>query len=112
MIATGASFGAFHAMSIAMRNPTLFHRVIGMSGMYDIKGMVGGYSDDLVYASNPFDFVRARVGASAAGRVPAAGHHPSDWRGDPIVSGQPGVLGDPVEQGIGNALTSLGRACA
>ncbi|MGH7714339.1 MAG: alpha/beta hydrolase-fold protein, partial [Gemmatimonadaceae bacterium] len=53
VIATGASFGAFHAMSIAMRNPHLIHRVVGMSGMYDIRGMTEGYSDQNVFASNP-----------------------------------------------------------
>ena len=58
VIATGASFGAFHAMSVALRHPHRFHRVIGMSGTYDIKNMTGGYSDGNVYAANPFDFMR------------------------------------------------------
>lgn len=58
VIATGASFGAFHAMSIGLRNPHLIHRIIGMSGTYDIKGMTGGYSDANVYASNPYDFMQ------------------------------------------------------
>lgn len=61
VIAAGASFGAFHAMSIGLRNPTRFHRLIGMSGMYDIKGMTGGYSDETVYACNPFDFMQHEV---------------------------------------------------
>lgn len=56
-IATGASFGAFHAMSIGLRNPGHFHRIIGMSGMYDISAMVGGYSDHNVHAANPASFV-------------------------------------------------------
>lgn len=58
VIATGASFGAFHAMSIGLRNPHLFHRIIGMSGTYDITGMTGGYSDGHVYACNPMAFMR------------------------------------------------------
>ena len=58
VIATGASFGAYHAMCFALRHPELVQRVIGMSGMYDIKGMTGGYSDSNVYACNPFDFMR------------------------------------------------------
>lgn len=57
VIATGASFGAFHAMSIGLRNPHLIHRIIGMSGIYDISGMTGGYSDANVYACNPFEFI-------------------------------------------------------
>jgi esterase/lipase superfamily enzyme len=57
VIAAGASFGAFHAMSLALRNPTRIHRVIGLSGLYDIRGMTGGYSDETVYACNPFEFM-------------------------------------------------------
>lgn len=57
VIATGASFGAFHAMSIGLRNPHLIHRIIGMSGIYDISSMTGGYSDGSVYACNPFQFI-------------------------------------------------------
>jgi esterase/lipase superfamily enzyme len=57
VIATGASFGAFHAMSIGLRNPHLIHRIIGMSGIYDISTMTGGYSDGNVYACNPFEFI-------------------------------------------------------
>lgn len=57
-IATGASFGAYQAMCFALRNPHLVHRMIGMSGMYDIEGMTGGYSDDMVYACNPAAFMR------------------------------------------------------
>ncbi len=57
VIATGASFGAFHAMSLALRNPTLVHRVIGMSGMYDIAGMANDSSDELVYKCNPAAFI-------------------------------------------------------
>jgi esterase/lipase superfamily enzyme len=55
---TGASFGAYHAMTFALRNPTLVHRVIGMSGTYDITELTGGYSDPTVYACNPFAFVQ------------------------------------------------------
>jgi esterase/lipase superfamily enzyme len=57
VITTGASFGAFHAMSLAMRNPTLVQRVIGMSGMYDIAGMANNSNDELVYKCNPAAFI-------------------------------------------------------
>lgn len=58
VIATGASFGAFHAASFGFRYPELVHRIIGMSGMYDIKRFTGGYSDDNVYRCNPYDFMQ------------------------------------------------------
>src|SRR5690606_3763655 len=37
LITTGASFGAFHAVDFAFRHPGLVGRVIGMSGLYDIR---------------------------------------------------------------------------
>ena len=58
MIATGASFGAYHAVAFALRHPHLVGRAIGMSGMYDIRGMTDGYSDTDVYFANPADFIR------------------------------------------------------
>jgi esterase/lipase superfamily enzyme len=58
LIATGASFGAYHAVCFGFRHPHLVHRVIGMSGLYDMKRLTGGYSDANVYACNPSDFIR------------------------------------------------------
>jgi esterase/lipase superfamily enzyme len=57
LITTGASFGAYHAMSFGLRHPELTGRVLGMSGLYDIKQQTGGYSDDAVYFNNPADFI-------------------------------------------------------
>jgi len=58
LIVTGASFGAYHAVNFAFRYPSRVHRVIGLSGYYDIKRWTDGYSDDLVYFHNPFDFIQ------------------------------------------------------
>jgi esterase/lipase superfamily enzyme len=57
LITTGASFGAYHAMAFGLRYPDRVGRVIGLSGMYDIRDMTDGYSDDVVYSYNPADFV-------------------------------------------------------
>src|SRR5437588_5855533 len=35
LITTGASFGAYHAVTFALRYPHLVNRVIGLSGLYD-----------------------------------------------------------------------------
>ncbi len=104
VIATGASFGAFHAMSIGLRNPQLFDRIIGMSGMYDISGMVGGYSDSNVHASNPSSFVRfehdpGRIGAlQRQDIIIAIGKHDPHYEQNKEFSGM--LWG----KGIGNAL--------
>ncbi len=58
VIAAGASFGAYHAMCFAFRHPGIVNRVVGMSGLYDVKTLTDGYSDDAVYFSNPSDFIQ------------------------------------------------------
>jgi esterase/lipase superfamily enzyme len=57
LITTGASFGAYHAANFAFRYPHLVDRVIGLSGVYDIRRFTGGYSDDNVYFNNPCAFI-------------------------------------------------------
>lgn len=57
LIAAGASFGAYHAVSMGLRNPWTFHRVLGMSGLYDIREQTDGYYDDLIAQHNPSHFV-------------------------------------------------------
>ena len=54
---TGASFGAYHAMNFGLRYPERVGRVIGLSGLYDIRELTDGYSDETVYYHNPADFV-------------------------------------------------------
>lgn len=57
LITTGASFGAFHALSMALRHPHIFNRAIGLSGIYDIRGWTDGYHDDTIYFLNPVEFI-------------------------------------------------------
>ena len=57
LMTTGASFGAFHAMSFGLKFPNKVDRIIGLSGLYDIRWMTGGYSDEWVYAYNPVEFI-------------------------------------------------------
>jgi esterase/lipase superfamily enzyme len=68
LIATGASFGAYHAMSFGLRHPGKVGRVIGLSGLYDIREQTDGYSDTNIYFHNPADFV---LGEHDAGRLAA-----------------------------------------
>ncbi|HEU5154508.1 MAG TPA: hypothetical protein VFU03_07245 [Gemmatimonadales bacterium] len=58
VIATGASLGATHAAAFGFRYPESVNRIIGMSGLYDIKRLTGGYSDANLYLCNPMDFMR------------------------------------------------------
>ena len=67
-ITIGASFGAYHAMNFGLRYPERVGRIIGLSGLYDIRELTDGYSDETVYFHNPADFV---VNEHDAGRLAA-----------------------------------------
>ncbi len=58
LITTGASFGAYHAANLAFRHPRVVNRLIGMSGLYDIRRFARGYYDETIYLNNPYDFLR------------------------------------------------------
>jgi esterase/lipase superfamily enzyme len=58
MITTGASLGAYHAVNFAFRHPHAVNRVIGMSGLYNIKELTRGYSDANVYAHDPSHYMQ------------------------------------------------------
>jgi esterase/lipase superfamily enzyme len=57
LMTVGASFGAFHAASFGMKYADKVDRIIGLSGLYDIRRFTGGYVDDNVFFSNPMQFV-------------------------------------------------------
>jgi esterase/lipase superfamily enzyme len=57
LIAAGASLGAYHAVNFAFRHPQTINRVIGLSGLYDIKALTRGYSDANVYAHDPSHYM-------------------------------------------------------
>ncbi len=57
LITTGASFGAYHALNFGLKHPEKTNRILAMSGLYNIRRMTGGYSDDNVYFNNPVEFV-------------------------------------------------------
>jgi esterase/lipase superfamily enzyme len=63
-IVTGASLGAYHAVNFAFRHPHVVGRVLGMSGMYNIKELTGGYSDENVFAHDPSHYMSNYYDAS------------------------------------------------
>lgn len=54
---TGASMGGTHALNFLLRRPDSFQGCIAMSGAYDAKLFFKDYSDDLVYANSPVDYI-------------------------------------------------------
>lgn len=57
LITTGASFGAYHAMNFGLRHPERVNRILGLSGLYNIRRLTRGYTDENVYFNNPVDFI-------------------------------------------------------
>ncbi|EOR92919.1 hypothetical protein ADIARSV_4007 [Arcticibacter svalbardensis MN12-7] len=60
----GCSMGAYHAINLAMKYPYLFHKVIGMSGRYDLsqniqyfKDLFDGYHNENIYFNTPVQFI-------------------------------------------------------
>ena len=56
-VAAGTSFGAFHAVLLALRHPDRVSGFVGLSGAYDTKHWLNGYFDDQVYFTNPLAFL-------------------------------------------------------
>ena len=54
---TGCDFGAYHALSIALRQPYTFTSCITMGGSFDIAQYLGGYFDEDCYFLNPPSFL-------------------------------------------------------
>lgn len=57
LMTLGCSMGAFHAANALFRRPDLFQSVIALSGTYDARWLLAGYTDDLVYLNSPIDSV-------------------------------------------------------
>lgn len=103
LMTTGASFGAFHAVDIAFRHPHLINRVIGLSGLYDIRSFADGHYDAHVYRHNPSHYV-----------MDMHGHHLEAMRrmdiilaigrDDPFRQNNEHLSRILWEKGIGNAL--------
>lgn len=54
----GASFGGYHSANFAFRFPDLISHLFCLSGAFDIRSFMDGYSDDLVYFNCPREFVK------------------------------------------------------
>lgn len=54
---TGCSFGAYHAMALALRQPYVFTACVTMGGAFDIARFLDGYFDEDCYFLNPPSFL-------------------------------------------------------
>ena len=56
-ITCGTSFGAMHAVLLALRHPTRCRGFIALSGAFDTARWLDGFSDDSTYFTNPLAFL-------------------------------------------------------
>ncbi len=104
LIATGASFGAYHAANFAFRHPDLVGRMIGLSGLYDIKRFADGFHNDTVYRNNPVEFIQ---GEHDPGRLAALRRMDiifATGRDDAFRGNNEYISSLLWQKGIGNAL--------
>lgn len=64
IVTAGCSLGAYHAANLAFKYPHLFHKVVGLSGRYDLttsmehfEDLFEGYRDENVYYNMPGQFI-------------------------------------------------------
>ncbi|GAB4124120.1 MAG: esterase family protein [Roseiflexaceae bacterium] len=64
LFAHGCSLGAFHAINLAFRHPFLFHKVVALSGRYDLtipagrfRSLFDDYYDQTIYYHTPCHFI-------------------------------------------------------
>jgi esterase/lipase superfamily enzyme len=57
LIATGCSFGAYHAANFTLKHPRHFRTALCMSGAYNLNWLLDGHHDEFVYFNNPVEYV-------------------------------------------------------
>ncbi|MEO7713024.1 MAG: alpha/beta hydrolase-fold protein [Gemmatimonadaceae bacterium] len=104
MIATGASFGAYHALTFALRYPFEVGRAIGLSGVYDIREIIDGYTDESVYPYNPPEFLAHEQDGDRLSALRRLDLVLAIGRDDRMAGNSEYFSAKLWERGIGNAL--------
>jgi esterase/lipase superfamily enzyme len=104
LMATGCSFGAFHALNFALRHPGLINRVVALSGHYDIRSFFGDYYGDEVYFHNPLDYVPGINDHAALEALRRTDIIMATGRDDPHAWSNYQLSGALWNKGVGNAL--------
>jgi esterase/lipase superfamily enzyme len=104
LIAHGCSFGAYHALNIALRHPHLFGRVLSFSGKYDMSNFFGGYSDDTIYFHTPSHFVSNLNDPHTLDAIRRMDIIIAVGKGDPNIENNRALSAALWHKGIGHAL--------
>jgi esterase/lipase superfamily enzyme len=57
LVASGCSFGGYHAVNLALKHPDMLTQCVSMSGAFDIHQFLDGYYDDNCYFNCPQDYL-------------------------------------------------------
>ena len=104
LITTGASFGAYHALTFALRHPFDVGRAIGLSGVYDIREITDGHTSAQVYPFNPPEFLAHEHDAQRIAAMQRLDIILAIGRDDPMRGNSEYMSGKLWDRGIGNAL--------
>lgn len=104
LMTLGASFGAFHAMGFGLKYANKVDRIIGLSGMYDIRRFTDGYSDDYVYFNNPMQFIEKEHDSNRLAALRHLDIIMAVGREDRLLQSNRDMSGLLWSKGIGNAL--------
>jgi esterase/lipase superfamily enzyme len=104
MITTGASFGAYHAMTFGLRHPDQVGRIVGLSGIYDIRGWTDGWTGEHVYFNNPVEFIDNEFEWHRLAQLRNLDIVMAGGRDDRLIETARTLSGKLWGKGIGNAL--------
>lgn len=104
LITVGASFGAYHAMNFGLRHPDAVRRVIGLSGIYDIRRWAGGFEGEHVYRNNPVQFVEGERDPHRLSLLSGMDIIMATGRDDPLITSAREMSRVLWGRGVGNAL--------
>lgn len=103
-IATGASFGAYHALDLGLRNPDRVNRIVSMSGLCDVRRFADGFYNDTVYYHNPVDYIANEHDGWRLDRLRQQNIILAVGNGDGLVHQNRELSAKLWGKGIGNAL--------
>lgn len=111
MIAHGCSFGAYHALNLALRHPHLFGRVLAVSGKYDMSSFFNGYHDENIYFHTPSQYVPNLHDGGQLDALRRLDIILALGNADPNIENNRALSGALWSKGIGNALREWDGWC-
>jgi esterase/lipase superfamily enzyme len=96
----GASFGAFHALTLATRHPGVARRVLGLSGAYDAARWLDGEGAHDAYFVNPLAFLPNLADEVQLGALRTTDFVIVTGADDPNVEESRRVVGTLQEKGV------------